>query len=110
MGNKPKWEGNAQQINYSKVAQSQSFQTLMKRKKQFLFPLTLFYLSFYFLLPVLTSYTKVLNHPAIGPISWAWVFAFAQFVMTWTLCVIYSKKAAYFDTMNEQIRTETSGT
>lgn len=56
--------------------------------------MTVFFLLFYFALPILTSYTDVLNHPAIGPITWAWVFAFAQFVMTWVLCILYSRKAA----------------
>ena len=34
----------------------------------------------------------MLNTPAFGDVTWAWVFAFAQFIMTWALCMIYSKK------------------
>ncbi|UUZ84276.1 DUF485 domain-containing protein [Paenibacillus sp. P26] len=54
----------------------------------------------------LTSYSKVLNHPAVGPISWAWVFAFAQFIMTWALCIIYSRQAAQYDQMIREIRSD----
>ncbi|MFD2614232.1 DUF485 domain-containing protein [Paenibacillus gansuensis] len=92
--------------DYGQIARSRSFKLLMRRKKRFLFPMTAFFLIFYFLLPVLTSYTDVLNEPALGPISWAWVFAFAQFVMTWTLCIVYSRKAARFDEDVERIREE----
>ncbi|MFC4184176.1 DUF485 domain-containing protein [Saccharococcus thermophilus] len=94
------------QIDYSQIAQSPSFQQLMRIKKNFILSATLFFLVFYFALPVLTSYSKALNSPAIGPISWAWLFAFAQFIMTWALCILYSKRAAKFDEIVEQIRQE----
>lgn len=88
---------NRSAIDYSQIAQSSSFQHLMRAKKNFILPATLFFFVFYFALPVLTSYSNVLNSSAIGPISWAWVFAFAQFIMTWALCMLYSKRAAKFD-------------
>ncbi|KYD34053.1 hypothetical protein TGS27_0326 [Geobacillus stearothermophilus] len=50
---------------------------------------------------MLTSYSKALNALAIGPVSWAWLFAFAQFIMTWALCILYSKRAAQFDAIVE---------
>lgn len=91
---------------YADIAKSQKFVELLKHKRKFLVPMTLFFLVFYFLLPVLTSFTTILNAPAIGPISWAWVFAFSQFVMTWVLCMIYSSRAARFDVMVEDIGRE----
>src|SRR3954447_18407518 len=83
--------------DYNAIVQSSSFQTLLSEKKKFIVPITIFFFCFYFALPVLTSYTTVLNHKFIGSITWAWVFAFLQFVMTWVLCMLYSKKAARFD-------------
>ena len=53
--------------------------------------MSIFFLVF-IALPILTSYSKVLNTPAFGDVTWAWVFAFSQFIMTWALCMIYSKK------------------
>lgn len=91
-------------LDYSKIVQSSSFQQLLREKRQFLLPASLFFLAFYFTLPVLTAYSTVLNNPAIGPISWAWVFAFAQFIMTWTLCIIYTKRAAGFDRLVDEIK------
>jgi len=97
------------QINVSEVVQSDQFKKLIASKKRFIVPMTVFFLVFYFALPILTSYTTVLNESAIGPISWAWVFAFAQFVMTWVLCIIYSRKSKKFDRMVDEIKTKLEG-
>ncbi|WJH32451.1 DUF485 domain-containing protein [Paenibacillus sp. CC-CFT747] len=91
-------------IDFTEVARSAPFRKLMSSKKRFILPWTLFFFAFYFTLPILTSYTTVLNKPAFGPVSWAWVFAFAQFLMTWGLCVLYSRKAAEFDRMVQDVR------
>ncbi|PLR96640.1 DUF485 domain-containing protein [Bacillus sp. T33-2] len=93
-------------LNYTKIVRSSSFQQLLHEKKKFLLPFSLFFLAFYFTLPILTAYTSVLNNPAIGAVSWAWVFAFAQFIMTWSLCIIYTKRAARFDKLVDQIKRD----
>lgn len=83
---------------YSEIAQSPRFRALLERKKQFLIPVSAFFFVFYFALPVMTSYfPSVANVHAIGAITWAWLFAFAQFLMIWTLCALYVKKAELFD-------------
>lgn len=92
--------------DYTRIANSPSFQELLKKKYAFIIPMSIFFMVFYFTLPVLTSYTTFLNKPAIGSISWAWLFASAQFIMTWSLCMIYSKRAAKFDVMVEKIIQE----
>jgi uncharacterized membrane protein (DUF485 family) len=86
--------------------QSAYFKQLMEEKKRFILPMTLFFLLFYFSLPILTAYTDVLNNNAIGDISWAWIFAFAQFIMTWALCMIYTKRAKRFDELAEKVINE----
>lgn len=83
--------------DYVKVEQSEEFQLYMGKRKKFIIPYTIFFLVFYFLLPIFTSYTTFLNKPAIGDISWVWLFAFAQFAMTFILCIIYVKKAGSLD-------------
>jgi len=89
--------------DFVKVSQSSQFKELMKQRKRFIVPLTIFFLLFYLTLPVLTSYTTILNNPVIGDITWAWVYAFAQFVMTWILCTLYVKKSAAFDRQSNEI-------
>lgn len=92
--------------DYSAIAQSASFKALLAEKKKFIIPLTIFFFCFYFALPILTSYSTILNTKFIGDITWAWVFAFLQFVMTWGLCMLYSKKAAKFDELANQVVSE----
>jgi uncharacterized membrane protein (DUF485 family) len=95
---------NQNESDYKKVVRSPLFQELIQKKKSFIIPTTIFFFVFYFALPILTSYTTVLNKPAFGAISWAWVFAFAQFAMTWGLCLLYSSKAKSFDAIVEKIK------
>ncbi|WHX99708.1 DUF485 domain-containing protein [Neobacillus sp. DY30] len=92
--------------DYTSIVQSASFQKLLSEKKKFIIPITIFFFCFYFALPILTSFSTVLNNKFIGSISWAWVFAFLQFVMTWGLCMLYSKKAAKFDDLAEKVVKE----
>ncbi len=88
---------DAETTPYTRIARSDKFRALIAHKKAFLIPTCLFFFVFYFTLPILTSYFTVLNTPAYGAITWAWVFGFAQFIMTWTLCSVYTRKAAQFD-------------
>jgi uncharacterized membrane protein (DUF485 family) len=90
---------NAQQQppNWSRIAKSKAFRSLLADKARFIVPTTLFFLAFYFTLPIMTSYSQVLNQRALGAVTWAWVFAFAQFIMTWMLCALYTHRAAQFD-------------
>ncbi|MEN1969436.1 DUF485 domain-containing protein [Lentibacillus sp. N15] len=89
--------------DYVKVEQSEEFQGYMAKRKKFILPYTIFFLVFYFLLPICTSYTTFLNKPAIGDISWVWLFAFAQFAMTFILCIVYVKKAGELDKQADEI-------
>lgn len=91
------------EVNYTEVVQSAEFQALLEKKRKFIVPMSIFFLSFFIALPILTSYSKVLNTSAFGDVTWAWIFAFAQFIMTWALCMMYSKKAESFDRASQQI-------
>ena len=96
-------EEEKEKRDYSAIVQSSEFQKLLREKKKFIIPFTVFFLVFYFALPIMTSYSSVLNNSFYGSITWAWVFAFAQFIMTWALCMIYSKKAARFDHLSDEV-------
>lgn len=93
-------------VSYSDIAKSGKFRELLKQKRKFIVPMTVFFFAFYFLLPILTSYSTFLNAPAFGPVSWAWVFAFAQFIMTWALCILYSRRAAKFDALIHEVKRD----
>lgn len=93
-------------IDFVAVESSPQFKGFLSRKNKFIIPMTIFFMIFYFLLPISTSYTNFLNSPAFGDVSWTWIFAFSQFVMVWVLSAIYVKKAGTFDKEAEQIIDE----
>jgi uncharacterized membrane protein (DUF485 family) len=97
-------ENSQNTLDYSEIVQSSSFQQLLREKRNFIIPWSIFFLVFYFTLPVLTAYSHILNKIAFGSISWAWVFGTAQFIMTWALCIIYSSRAAKFDKKVDAIK------
>lgn len=92
-----------EQPDYVGISRSKDFKSLIHNRKKFVIPYTIFFLVFYFLLPISTSYTKFLNQPAIGDVSWVWLFAFAQFVMTFALCIVYVRKAGKLDEQADRI-------
>lgn len=88
------------------ITEHETFHQLMREKNRFIVPAIIFSLIFYFTLPVLTSYTTILNTKIVGDITLAWTFAFSQFIMTWTLCVLYSRRARLFDALVRQLKEE----
>ena len=103
--------GNNQprKIDYDKIASQESFKALTKRKNAFLWSVTVFFLAAYMLLPILTSYTKILHQPAIGEITWVWIYAAGLFLMTWGLAHFYVAKANRFDKDAKAIIAEYEG-
>lgn len=91
--------GNQNQppIDYDKIAELQSFKQLSKRKNKFLWTLTAIFLIIYLLLPILTSFTEILHHKAIGEITWVWIYSAGLFIMTWGLAHLYVSKANSYD-------------
>jgi uncharacterized membrane protein (DUF485 family) len=64
-----------------RTERTSAFQELTRSKKAFIIPATIFFLVFYFGLPFLAAFTTVLNGKAVGSITWAYLYALAQFAM-----------------------------
>lgn len=92
-----------------RVEQTSAFKELAKKKKAFIVPATIFFFIFYFGLPVLAGFTTVLDGYAIGAITWAYVYAFAQFAMTWILMHMYVSRANRWDDLVDRARQEATG-
>jgi uncharacterized membrane protein (DUF485 family) len=92
-----------------RVERTSAFKELAQKKKAFIIPATIFFLVFYFGLPVLAGFTTVLNGEAIGSITWAYVYAFAQFAMTWILMHLYVSRANRWDDLVDRARQEAAG-
>jgi uncharacterized membrane protein (DUF485 family) len=93
-----------------RLERTSAFKELIQRKKAFIIPATIFFLVFYFGLPVLAAFTTLLNFQVIGAISGAYVYAFAQFAMTWILMHVYVSQANKWDGIIDQARHEAAET
>jgi uncharacterized membrane protein (DUF485 family) len=87
------------------IIQSSAFQQLIRKKKRFIVSATLFFMTFYFMLPLSISFfPEVMNKPFFHQFTWAWAFAFAQFIMVWGIGLMYFYKAKKFDITVEEIK------
>ena len=89
-----------------RVERTSAFEELMRRKKGFIIPATIFFIVFYFGLPFLAAFTTVLNFTVVGAITGAYVYAFAQFAMTWILMHLYVNQANRWDGIIDRARHE----
>lgn len=93
--------------NWNGIQESQAFRTLMARKRRFIVPATVFFVVYYFLLPVLNGYFKdFMATKVIGSLNIAYLFALSQFFMAWVLAYLYVRAANQFDQLAEQVRRE----
>lgn len=94
---------HGEKIDFDKIIQTEEFKSLVKRKGKFTTPYVIFFFAVFFTLPILTSYTSILEALAIGWMTWTWVYAFGIFIMVWVLTSIYMNKAKEFDKDVEDI-------
>lgn len=90
--------------DWERIAATDDFKTLVATKRKFILPAVIFFVVYYFALPVLVGYAPELMKTKIfGVVNLAYVFALSQFFMAWILAAIYVKKAGRFDAMAERI-------
>ena len=105
------WEGRSVQreSEWIRVERTEAFKELIRSKRAFIIPATIFFMVFYFGLPFLAAFTTVLNVRVLGPLSLAYVYAFAQFAMTWILMHVYVSRANKWDVLVDRARHEAAG-
>jgi len=86
------------------VAANDEFKDLMSAKARFIVLATLFFVVYYFLLPILVGYApKFMSTPVLGPVNIAYLFALSQFFMAWFIAWLYIRAAARFDAQAERV-------
>ncbi len=87
--------------DWDRIASDPDFIALKRAKQRFIIPATIFFLVFYMALPVLVGYfPEMMKKPVLGKVNSAYLFALAQFFMTWIVCALYVKAASRWDRMN----------
>jgi uncharacterized membrane protein (DUF485 family) len=94
----------AQQSEWDRIAETREFKDLMATKKIFIVPAFVFFLVYYFMLPVLVGYApQFMATKVIGVVNLAYLFALSQFFMAWTVAWLYVKAAGDFDKLAKDI-------
>jgi uncharacterized membrane protein (DUF485 family) len=101
---KPDERYQASQNEWDRVAASKPFKDLMATKKIFIVPAFVFFLVYYFALPVLVGYTPhFMSTRVIGVVNLAYLFALSQFFMAWIIAWLYVRAASSFDELAKDI-------
>jgi uncharacterized membrane protein (DUF485 family) len=96
---------DADPVNWDEIAAAPEFKALLVSKAAFIVPATVFFLVYYFALPVLVGWFPDLMKTKIGSVNLAYLFALSQFFMAWALAFIYVKAAAGWDRSAASILT-----
>ncbi len=95
---------DADRVDWQQVAATGEFKALIAAKLKFIVPATIFFVVYYFALPVLVGYApEWMKLEVIGRVNLAYVFALSQFLMAWFLAALYMRAATRFDAMAQQI-------
>ncbi len=83
---------------WDQVAAMPEFQQLLKTKIRFVIPATLFFVVYYFLLPISVGYyPQFMDKKILGPVNIAYLFALSQFFVAWAIAWLYVRAARGFD-------------
>lgn len=92
---------------WSRVANSADFRKLLAAKKAFVLPATIFFVVYYFALPVLVGYApNLMQKKIIGPVNLAYLFALSQFAVVFIITYLYVRAARRFDESSARILSE----
>ena len=94
----------APQSTWDKIAESREFKDLMATKKTFIVPAFIFFVVYYFALPVLVGYAPAfMSTKVMGEVNLAYLFALSQFFVAWIIAALYVRAANNFDRLAKDI-------
>ena len=94
-------------VDWGRLAASEEFKSLLKAKARFVVPATIFFIVYYFSLPLLVGYApQLMARKVFGVINVAYLFALSQFLMAWLVAWAYVRAAARFDRMARNVVDE----
>jgi uncharacterized membrane protein (DUF485 family) len=89
---------------WDRVAEMDEFRLLLLARKQFVIPATVFFVVYYFALPILVGYAPVFMSKKVwGQVNIAYLFALSQFFMAWAIAWNYVIAARKFDDFGKRI-------
>jgi uncharacterized membrane protein (DUF485 family) len=90
--------------DWDRVAALAEFKALLRAKARFIVPATVFFIAYYFALPLLVGYApQWMARKVFGVVNWAYLFALSQFFVAWLIAILYMRAASRFDAMARDI-------
>jgi uncharacterized membrane protein (DUF485 family) len=90
--------------DWDRVAAMDEFKKLLASKRKFILPATIFFIVYYFALPVLVGYAPgLMDRRVFGVVNLAYLFALSQFFMAWIIAALYVRAAGKWDDMARAI-------
>ena len=84
--------------DWKAVANNEEFKNLIDAKARFIVSATIFFIVYYFALPILVGYApQFMSTPVFGPVNIAYLFALSQFFVAWFIAWRYVRAAGRFD-------------
>jgi uncharacterized membrane protein (DUF485 family) len=84
--------------NWDAIAANADFKRLVISKARFIVPATLFFVIYYFTLPILVGwFPEFMEQKVVGEVNLAYLFALSQFFMAWIVAFAYIAAAAGWD-------------
>lgn len=101
-GPKPDHERTADEdidpVQWGRIAADPDYKSLVSRKLRLIVPATVFFIVYYFLLPISVGWFPGLMEKKVwGDVNIAYAYALSQFFMAWILAGIYVAAAAGWD-------------
>ena len=89
---------------WDRVARMDDFKKLLAARKAFVIPATIFFVVYYFALPISVGYFPAFMQRKIwGPVNIAYLFALSQFLVAWLIAYLYVRAARRFDAYGETV-------
>ena len=90
--------------DWQRIEGEPGFRALIVQKRWFIIPATIFFIIYYFSLPILVGYfPDAMSRKVIGSVSLAYLFALSQFVMAWVVMGLYLRRAKRFDELEAEV-------
>ena len=89
--------------DWDRVAAEPEFKELLASKRRFIVPATVFFVVYYFALPVLVGYAPRLMETRVLGVNLAYLFALSQFFMAWAVAAAYVRAAGGWDEVARRV-------
>lgn len=91
---------------WTRISHTEAFGRLVSAKRRFVMSAVVFFVVFYFALPLLIGLTSVLNAEVLGAVNLAYLYTYAQFAMILVLGHLYLARSKRWDELVDETKRD----